>query len=80
MKPVTELPNHNDIHLFKHGIKPLWEVKPNESFSDYFANLLMSFRMKQINAEVGGFYVSEKELLLVVGKIWCWQFWENSLL
>lgn len=30
MKRVNELQHHNDIHLFKYGIKPLWEDEANK--------------------------------------------------
>lgn len=39
MKRVTELPHHNDIHLFKYGIKPLWEDEANKDGGKWVVRL-----------------------------------------
>lgn len=39
MKRVHELPKHNDVHLFKFGIKPLWEDKANKNGGKWVVRL-----------------------------------------
>lgn len=68
-----ELSGHSDFHLFKDGIKPMWEVLCSTTLNyvmlDYKSISVLFFRMMQIAVEESGLCVFEKVWLLVVGKI-----------
>jgi hypothetical protein len=64
-----ELSGHSDFHLFKDGIKPMWEVVLlNSKKIGDFIKLLFSFRMMLIVVVANGLFVFEKVWPHAVGR------------